>query len=315
MEMSDVARRKREVEDRYGAWTAHNIRLLDDLYTMAPGVIGGSEVRLQQIMQIVGDVSPAPFDQLRVLDLGALEGSFSVEFALRGASVVAIEGRQANLEKIRFAKEVLGLDRLELRLEDVRGLDRRHGEFDVVLCLGLLYHLDVPDVFVLLERIRDVCRNMTVIETRVARHPTVRREYRGRQYWGVVGMEPSGEGPPLSREVLWSSLGNPQSFELTRSSLCNALVDIGYSSVVECHMPTWVTVAPRATFVAFTRPRQMIRTVPGLDQRVRDRLGERPVPMSEVIRRHPAYGLLRRLAPEPVKRYLKHLGAGLTRPR
>ena len=313
METSEVARRKREIEGRYGQWTAHNIQLLDDLYTIAPGVVGG-KVRLQQVVQIVGDVAPAPLDQLRVLDLGALEGLFAVEFARRGANVLAIEGREANLEKIRFAKEVLGLDRLDLRLEDVRGLDReRHGEFDVVLCLGLLYHLDAPDVFMLLERIRDVCGYMTVIETRIAAYPTVRREHRGQSYWGVVGTEPSSETPPLSREALWSSLGNPQSFELTRSSLCNALADAGYSSVVECHMPTWVTAKPRATFVAFTRSQQRILAVRELN-RMPDRLRERRVPLTEVLRHHPVYELVRSFVPKPLKRYVRRLSSRITRP-
>jgi 2-polyprenyl-3-methyl-5-hydroxy-6-metoxy-1,4-benzoquinol methylase len=316
VEMADVARRKREIENQYGPWTAHNIQLRDDLYTIRPGLVGGSEVRLQQITQLIADVAQAPIDHLRVLDLGALEGLFAVEFARRGATVVAIEGREANLEKIRFAKEILGLDRLELRLEDVRELDRRqHGEFDVVLCLGLLYHLDSPDVFVLLERMREVCRYVTVIETRVHRYPTARREYRGKSYWGVVGDEPPRDTPPLSRTALWSSLGNPESFELTRASLCNALADVGYSSVAECHIPAYLTEEPRATFVAFTRPKQSILTVPALSERAGDRLPEAPTPLSVAFVRHPAYRFVRELIPKSVRRIVKRIGVGLTRSR
>jgi hypothetical protein len=101
MEASELAKTKVEVEDRYGPWTAHNIQLADDLFTIGPGIVGGSEVRLQQIVQVVTDVARAPIEQLSVLDLGALEGLFAVEFARRGATVVAVEGREANLEKIR----------------------------------------------------------------------------------------------------------------------------------------------------------------------------------------------------------------------
>jgi hypothetical protein len=114
MNRSEVVRRKQRVEKRYGPWTAHNIQLCDDLYTIDASVVGGSEVRLQQVVQIVADVAHGPIEELRVLDLGALEGLFALEFARRGASVLAIEGREANIEKIRFAKEVLELDRLEL---------------------------------------------------------------------------------------------------------------------------------------------------------------------------------------------------------
>jgi SAM-dependent methyltransferase len=313
MESSEVARAKREVEDRYGPWTSHNIQLRDDLYTIRPGLVGGSEVRLQQIVQVVADVAQAPIDELRVLDLGALEGLFALEFARRGAAVVAIEGREANLEKIRFAKEVLGLDRLELRLEDVRGLDRqKHGEFDVVLCLGLLYHLDSPDVFTLLEQMLDVCRDVTVIETRIHTYHSTRRDYRGRTYWGVVGAEPPRGTPALSRELLWSSIGNLESFELTRASLCNALADVGYSSVVEAFVPPRVTDEPRGTFVALKRPSQSILIAPALNERIGDRLPETPAPLSVALLHHPAYRSVRDVVPRSVKSLLKRAGRRLT---
>jgi len=315
MQVSDVARRKHEIEDRYGPWTAHNIRLQDDVYTIGPDVVGGSEVRLRQISQLVSDTAQIPFGQLRILDLGALEGLFSIELARLGASVVAIEGREANIEKIRFAKEVLELDRLELRLEDVRTLHRDlHGEFDVVLCLGLLYHLDAPDVFLLLERMRDVCRHVTIVETRVHRYPRARREYQGQPYWGVVGIEPKPGATPLSSTTLWSSIGNSESFELTRASLCNALADVGYSSVVECHMPPYLTDEPRGTFVAFRGSRRSVLTTPAANGRPDDRLDEIPTPMSVAFQRHPAYRFTRDLIPQSVRRFLKRVFTAPSRP-
>jgi 2-polyprenyl-3-methyl-5-hydroxy-6-metoxy-1,4-benzoquinol methylase len=165
----EIAARKREIEARYGPWTAHNLQLWDDLYTIRPGVAGGNEARVRQVLQLVADLAHGPIERLRILDLGALEGLFAVELARQGASVVAVEGREANLEKMRLAKEALGLEHLELRQEDVRALDRaRHGEFDVVLCLGLLYHLDASDIFSLLERMHEVCRDLVIIETRIS---------------------------------------------------------------------------------------------------------------------------------------------------
>src|SRR4029453_9709246 len=71
------------------------------------------------------------------------------------------------------------------------------------------------------------------------------------------------------------------------SSLCNALADAGYSSVVGCCMPTRVTAAPRGTFVAFTRSQQVVLSVRELNGRVPDRLRERRVPLIGVLRRQP----------------------------
>ena len=43
--------------------------------------------------------------------------------------------------------------------DDVRNLSvEKHGEFDVVLCLGNLYHLGAPDVFSFAARLSEVCR-------------------------------------------------------------------------------------------------------------------------------------------------------------
>ena len=91
----------------------------------------------------MSDLAKRPISELRILHLACLEGQYAVEFARQGAQVVAIEGREANIEKARFSKRALGLDNLELIHGDVRDLSReRHGSFDIVLCLGILYHLD-----------------------------------------------------------------------------------------------------------------------------------------------------------------------------
>src|SRR5262249_18360193 len=140
MNMGDLEQRRQEIIERFGPWTTHSIHLGGGLYTIGNGWV---DSRLRQIVQTVADVTDRPLHNLRVLDLACLEGLFGIEFALHGAQVLAIEGREANLAKARFAKDTLDLSRLELVSGDVRQLDRgEHGTFDVVLCLGILYHLD-----------------------------------------------------------------------------------------------------------------------------------------------------------------------------
>jgi hypothetical protein len=55
--------------------------------------------RRARITQIVCDFSRKPLSESRVLDLACLEGHSSAEMALRGAQVLAIEGRRSNLER------------------------------------------------------------------------------------------------------------------------------------------------------------------------------------------------------------------------
>lgn len=200
---------------------------------------------------------------------------------------MAVEGREASLQKIRLAKEALGLDRLELRQQDVRTLERGDlGEFDVCALSLLLYHLDAPDVFSLLERMRELSRNLVIIETRVAPHALVRHEHRGRSYWGNAVSEPPADAPALSRDVLWSSIGNRTSFELTRPSLCNAPADAGYSSVLECRFPPPERERIlKPTFVAFVHPREQIVSVPELEAEGWERVEEAALPARMALRR------------------------------
>jgi 2-polyprenyl-3-methyl-5-hydroxy-6-metoxy-1,4-benzoquinol methylase len=100
--------RKREVEGRYGAWISHNLQLQDDLYTIRRGVVGGNEGRVRRVLQLVADLAHGPIERLRILDLGAFEGLFSVELARQGASLVAVEGREASFEKMRWQRRRLG---------------------------------------------------------------------------------------------------------------------------------------------------------------------------------------------------------------
>jgi 2-polyprenyl-3-methyl-5-hydroxy-6-metoxy-1,4-benzoquinol methylase len=322
VDRTEIEMRKRELEQAYGAWTSHNMQLHDDLYTIRAGVAGGNEARLRRVLQMASDLGDRPIDKMRVLDLGALEGLFAVEFARRGATVVAIERREPNLEKMRLAKDALGLERLDLRLEDARELRReRHGEFDLVLCLGLLYHLDAPDVFALLTRMREVCRRLVIIDTRISSHPIDSYAHRGRRYWGLVADEPPADTPPHSRDALWSSIGNPRSFHLTRSSLFNALGDAEFSSVFECHLPPHAQDTPaRVTLAALTLGRQQIIAVPELNNQPWARLVEGRLPLGIALKRQAWYRWIEAHTPGRLKtlywgsrRLLGRVKGGLTR--
>jgi len=238
MDVELIESRKRRIVERFGPWSAHNIFLEGDVYTINKG-IAGDEVKLRRILQNVSDLSRRPLDSLRVLDLACLEGLYAVEFARHGAKVVGIEGREANLAKARFAKEVLALENLEFVQDDVRNLSKaKYGQFDVVLCLGILYHLDAPDVLAFLEQVADVCRDFALIDTHVSLVPEKSCLHRGRKYWGRAYQEHAAGSPPQERTGrLWASLDNPESFWLTRPSLYNALSHAGFTTVYECHMP------------------------------------------------------------------------------
>lgn len=259
-----ITRAKNEIVARFGQWTAHNIRLGEDVYTIGPEV-SGDEIKLRRILQIVSDVAPAPLSALRILDLACLEGLYAVEFARHGASVVAIEGREANIAKARFAGEVLSLPNLEFHRDDVRNLDtERYGTFDVVLCLGILYHLDAPDLFRMIAQVASVCKRFVVLDTHVSADARECREHRGRRYWGCAYEEHAPESDIEERlAALWSSLDNPRSFWLTKPSLYNALAHASFTSIYECHYPVETgKPSDRVTLLALKGERQTVRAAP-----------------------------------------------------
>jgi SAM-dependent methyltransferase len=247
---------RRRISERYGPWTTdinlgHGVRTLD-------GEAKSRGRRLGRIVRIVSDVAGKPLGELRILDLACLEGMFAVEFARLGANVVGIEGREANVARARFAKEALSLENLEFCQDDVRNLSKeKYGTFDVVLCLGILYHLNPPDVFRFVERIAEVCERFAVIDTHVSFAAEESHVYKGKEFLGSSYDEHNPNATQDERSKLtWASLDNPTSLWLTRPSLYNLLSFAGFTSVWECHNPRQTgTAEDRLTLLAINGER------------------------------------------------------------
>ena len=148
----------------------------------------------------------------RLVDLGAGHGKFSTVAAEAGWEVTAVDARtERNVPAV-------GVTWVE---SDVREFDVTG--FDVVACLGLFYHLTVPDQVDLLAR----CRGLPmIIDTHVANgqstHP-LGEEVELQGYTGRVYHEGTG---------LLSSWGNPQSFWPTPDSFHKMLDQAGYNPVL-----------------------------------------------------------------------------------
>ncbi|MFQ5539370.1 MAG: class I SAM-dependent methyltransferase, partial [Candidatus Binatia bacterium] len=271
MNPEQIKRRRQEVVKQFGDWTAHNIHLKDDLYTYVQDHpryndrIIQDGIHLRRIVQIVADIVNQPLRSLRVLDLACLEGLYGIEFARHGATVVGMEGREANIEKARFAKDALSLDNIMLVHDDVRRLNvEKYGRFDVVLCLGILYHLDAPDVFHFLEGMSEICQRLAIIDTQIGIKADRSYIFRGLRYdgWSYTEHKPeSSMDERLTRP--WASLDNEKSFWFTRPSLFNVLADVGFTSVYTCHNPAVPgQLSDRDTLVAIKGQRQELFSTP-----------------------------------------------------
>jgi tRNA (mo5U34)-methyltransferase len=87
---------------------------------------------------------PLDLRGMSVLDVGCNAGFYAIEMKKRGAArVVGIDSDPVYLAQAAFAAETLGvdIDLRQLSVYDVAALDER---FDIVLFMGVVYHLRYP---------------------------------------------------------------------------------------------------------------------------------------------------------------------------
>ena len=113
---------------------------------------------------------PRSLDGRTVLDIGAWDGFFSFEAERRGASrvVATITTRGTGADGARrpgssSRARTLGSSVEDIDIDVMDLSPERVGTFDVVLFLGVLYHL--PHPLLALERVASVTRELLILET------------------------------------------------------------------------------------------------------------------------------------------------------
>ena len=237
-----------EVRDLLAPWN-HNIALGHDVYTAACETYYPAH---REIMRVVADHLAGAFNNRRVLDIGCLEGYFSIECALQGANVVGVDGKLLNVRKCEFVRSVLGVDRARFVRADAMTLTRESvGAFDVVLALGLLYHLRDPYSF--LANVAGLCDGFVVIDTHIAFEDQPRTikgnwapelsdmrtfAFGGHQYEGRLFREFPEDTPQITKDLSpTASLDNDLSVWLTEPSLVRMLHDVGFARTEKIVFP------------------------------------------------------------------------------
>ena len=130
-----VADRIRELGDWF-----HNLDL-DGVQTAPDHFLGDyPRVKWQRFQHAI----PADLRGKTVLDIGCNGGFYSIEMKRRGADrVVAIDFDDRYLAQARFAAEALGCE-IEFRKLSVYDVQKLGEQFDIVLFLGVFYHLRHP---------------------------------------------------------------------------------------------------------------------------------------------------------------------------
>ena len=169
------------------------------------------------------DVRPSQFFGLvpnarRILELGSCQGGGTFQLARHAGvqEVVAIEGRDYNIEKARFVQRLLGITNVTFIEANLETFDFASlGRFDAVYCVGLLYHLPKP--WELLARLKEAS-DVVYLNTHFCRSNRVSQTAHG--YDGANWRE-SGFEDPLSGLSTWS-------FWPTLKSLAQMLLDADF---------------------------------------------------------------------------------------
>lgn len=248
-------------------FTAHNVLLKNGQTTMGTDQVLLSESAVWksientlQLLNLLPD-SREERSKIRVADLGCLEGGYALEFARLGFDTLGIEAREENLVNCNYLKEDAGLSNLNFVKDDVRNL-HNYGAFDIVLCYGLLYHLNDPVAF--MNLLGKTTKKLLLLNTHFAPVRDVRYElgpinnfiigpiqkrikllnftrnyrlsklttnegYKGRWYreWE------QGANQKKIERLLWASYNNDRSFWLRKKDLTTVMHKAGFNSVFE----------------------------------------------------------------------------------
>jgi len=230
---AEIGAARDKIIAQYGPWTA-NIRLADDIWTLGKDSWEWPEYRARLAAYYSEIFLDRHIDSMLCLDIGCLEGSFSLTLGLAGAEVVGIDIRAENLVKAEFARDVLGLGNVRFQRGDMLKLEElKLGHFDLIIASGVLYHVDTPDLLGFLRSLHRHCRGILMVDTHIA--TTIRESFtqEGNEYNGQCFVEFGGNLPKTS----WSSMDNQLSFWLTERSLTNLFIDAGFQFMAKPVIP------------------------------------------------------------------------------
>lgn len=221
------------------SFTAHNLLLPDGSRTMPEQSHLLADIPwFKSVKRTLKMVYQGRLNGRSVVDLGCLEGGYAAEFARLGMEATGIEVRQSNFENCLYVKDKLGLPNLSFFKDDVLHLER-YGQFDIVFCNGLLYHLENPRSFVSL--MGRCTKDVVIINTHYAPKgnsevfalsPTTRHEGLPGRWYAEHELDPVSHRAELEA-LKWASWANRRSFWPTREALAQCIQEAGFDIIFE----------------------------------------------------------------------------------
>ena len=163
------------------------------------------ETRLAMLKQVVDARFGDTLAGHNAIDIACHQGWFATQLAQWNADdVLAIDARAEHVADTTLIRDALNLSNLRVAQSDVHALEpTKLGQFDLVLMLGLIYHLENP--IGALRQAHALTRHMCVVETQIVPGMTGMVDYGSYRFvrplkgsFGIIDETDDTHGPEAS---------------------------------------------------------------------------------------------------------------------
>lgn len=163
------------------------------------------ETRLAMLKQVVDARFGDTLAGHNAIDIACHQGWFSTKLVEWNANdVLAVDARAEHVADTTLIRDALNLSKLRVMQSDVHAIEpAKLGQFDLVLMLGLIYHLENP--IGALRQARALTRHMCVVETQIVPGMTGMVDYGSYRFvrplkgsFGIIDETDDTHGPEAS---------------------------------------------------------------------------------------------------------------------
>jgi tRNA (mo5U34)-methyltransferase len=202
---------------RLGPWF-HNLHLPDGTQTAPDHPLGDFPARKWR--QLAPHV-PSDLSGWSVLDVGCNAGFYSFELARRGATVLGIDSEAHFVAQARWAAAEYGCgDTVRFEQLSVYEAARRGTRFDVVLFMGVFYHLRYPQLA--LDLVASMTKRLLVFQTLTMTGTRVFADTADREFLDREDLH--DRGWPKLAFIEHRFAGDPSNWWIPNHAACEALL-------------------------------------------------------------------------------------------
>lgn len=179
----------------------------------------------ETIQQILGE----ELQNSIIVDLGCNAGQFCFDLGQRGAkSVHGVDVRSDNIKRAEFLKSYYNINNVEFFTDDVFNFKPKIG-YDVVMNLGLLYHVTQP--IELLKKCFQMCKKFMILES-------------------ICHKEPISAYHVITEKPIYKNIEGKETIELhpTYRAVIDSLHQVGFDKIIEIVGSTEITIPNHSDF-------------------------------------------------------------------